>query len=81
MKYRGYELEVVYLPAADFKTSKDGVVIARRPKKEDIDYVLAKPLCKLCGERQWREKSMSEAKKQIDLLIQRFGMCKCGGAA
>ena len=79
MKYRGYELEVVYLPGADFKINEGGATITRRPNKEDIDYVLATPLCKICGERQWREKSMSEAKKQIDLLIQRFGMCKCGG--
>lgn len=63
MKYKGHELEIQYLPGSDFTVHKDGTLKPRRPKPADIDFVwVTDPE----GFR-WVEKTVAEAKKEIDL--------------
>ena len=38
IKYKGFEIRKVYHICADWKLNKNGTVIARKPKPEDISH-------------------------------------------
>lgn len=64
MKYRGYELEIVYLPGANFRVTDNGRVVNRTPTTKDIDHVrVTTPY----GHR-FNESSIKEAKIVITKL-------------
>ena len=64
MKYRGWTIEVQYLPGADFRILKSGEVVPRKPTNKDIDVYR----CSKDGERAFNESTLSKAKAFIDHL-------------
>lgn len=62
MIYKGCEIEVFYLPGSTIRyCAKTHKWVERKPKKEDIDYVLVTPPEGM----RFREKSVSDAKAAI----------------
>lgn len=61
MKYRGYTLEIHYLPGANFRVDSSGRVIPRNPQTKHVDYVEA-----ISREGiKFRASSIREAKKIV----------------
>jgi hypothetical protein len=72
MKYRGFEIEVVYGICADWDLDKNGTVISRRPKKEDICHYQI-----LDNGREWiRESSVEMCKTTINQYLLSAGLKK-----
>ena len=65
MRYKGHTLETHYLPGATFRI-KDGEVLPRTPKKEDIDFVRVIPDD---GSRALNCKNMAEAKAWVNHCV------------
>lgn len=62
MKYMGFVIEPQYMPGADFKVLRDGIVRDVKPKKEHIDFYWVKDI-KGTGFR-FTAKTVEEAKER-----------------
>ena len=59
--YKGYEIDCIYLPGADFKI-RGGLMVKRKPKREDIDFYM---VCSPDG-RRWIEATIEKVKQSIN---------------
>ena len=72
IKYKGFEIEAVYGMCADWDLDKNGTVISRRPKKEDICWYQI-----LDNGREWiREYSIEMCKTTINQYLLSVGLSK-----
>lgn len=72
MIYRKHTIEKQYLPGADFKM-RNGVVVPRKPKDEDLDFVWVTDPDGL----SWTEKTVADAKRAVDDMIKLEGGAGC----
>lgn len=73
MKYKGFDIEPVYLAGADFKLTKEGSVVSKTPKSCDIEYYVVRDPIE-GGKRFFAENSIAECKKEIDRILVKLGM-------
>ena len=74
IKYKGFEIRKVYHICADWKLDKNGTVIARKPKPEDISHYC---IFDTIENKDWiKENTIAECKVTIDDFLKRNNLNK-----
>mgnify|MGYP003349282036 CR=1 FL=1 len=73
MKYKGFIIEPVYSVCADWRLTKDGQVVDRKPTASDIEYYeVIDPMDN--DSRFFAENTIKECKAEIDRILKVIGM-------